>query len=162
MMYDVPQTDSTSEAAMAALVARFRLSAPKPEAVTPAVQDATLALHLSRAVDKIGSALGDRVTLPLLRWDGALDEVCVMLAALRVYNTRGRNRQAGADGSLDHVDDQEREYLARLRPGGDLGKSENPRFVDSGNGSPRDAVLVVSDARSDDWTRRCLPSRGCC
>lgn len=157
MIYAVPQTDQTSEPAMAALVARLRLTAPKPDAIaatgSPNISDATIALHLTKAIGEITSALGDTATPPLLQWDGALDGVCIDLATVRIFNTRGRNRQAGADASLDAVGDDARAYLARCRPGSPTGKSENPFFIDSGSNVARDAPSIKSSGRSDDFIK---------
>jgi hypothetical protein len=153
LLYDVPQTDQVTEPAMAALVARLRATSPKPEAIAP--PDATIALHLTKAIGAITSAMGDRITPPILKWDGALDGVCIDLASRRVYNTRGRNRQAGADTSIDAVADDADAYLARLRPGGDInGKTENPTVVDSGNGVPRDAPYIMGSPTADGWIQR--------
>jgi hypothetical protein len=158
-LYDVPQTDSTSEAAMAALVARLRASCPKPETIplesAKPGTDAALALILFRVIGQVTSALGDRATPPLLAWDGMLDGTALTLAYVKWMNLRGRNRDAGADSSLDAEADEARAYLARLRPSSDgMGKSENPRFVDSGGNAPRDAPYVGSSTRADDWIAR--------
>ncbi|HVE13966.1 MAG TPA: hypothetical protein VNI01_11265 [Elusimicrobiota bacterium] len=136
---------------MASFVARLRASAPKPEAITAgSAADATLAVLAAEWIALVGSALGDRATLPLLKWDAALDG-----AARRFvrdwYNARGRNRQAGADDSIDAIGDAALAYLARLRPGGAEGKTENPRFVDSGGNIPRDAPGIKSSPRADDF-----------
>ena len=155
MIYVVPQTDSTSEPAMAALVARLRAACPKPESIPLETAkpgtDASLALKISEIVDDIGSALGDRATPPLVQWDGALDGKCRAIAYRDWMNERGRNRQAGADDSIDAVADQARAYLQRLRPGLPDGKSENPFFVDSGGNAPRDAPGIKSSRDADDF-----------
>jgi len=159
-LYDVPQTDQLSEPAMAALVARLRASCPKPETIPLETAkpgtDASLALQLYESIGEIASALGDPATPPLVAWDGKLDGVCRRLAYRDWMNTRGRNRDAGADTSIDASADDARAYLARLRPsaeGGD-GKSENPRYIDSGANTPRDAPYVGSSTRSDDFIGR--------
>jgi hypothetical protein len=150
-LYDVPQTDSTTEPAMAALVARLRASAPKPEAITPgAATDATLALLLARWVDRVGASLGDRATLPLVQWDSSLDGACIALASRDWYNTRGRNRQAGADEGIDSTADEALAYLSRLRSGD---RAEQPRYVDSLSNDPQDRVLTSTQEASSSWTR---------
>lgn len=158
MLYAVPQTDSTTEPAMAALVARLRAAQPKPATIPTEVStpgtDAALALQLSEVVDRIGSALGDRAVLPLMRWDGALDGVCRKIAYRDWINTRGRERGKGGDLSIDTVADAAEAYLARCRPGGDEnGKTENPRFDDAQSNIPQDAGLFRSARRSDGWVQ---------
>ncbi len=160
-LYDVPQ--NPTDAAMVALVARFREMSPKPAALAdPIVTDATIARHLWKWIGRIGSALGDRAVLPLKRWDGALDGACIDLAARSVYNTRGRNRQAGADVEIDNVSADALAYLARLAPGGDEnGKTENPLFDDAQSNIPEDRGLFRRGERSDSWVAqergtRCL------
>jgi hypothetical protein len=155
-LYDVPQTDDASEAAMAALIARLRAAAPKPETIpSGAAVDASLALKLAEIIGDVASALGDRATPPLLQWDAALDGKCRAIAYRDWLDTRGRQRQAGVDDSIDKVADDARAYLARLRPSKDGdGKTENPRFVDSAGNVPRDAPYVGSSSRSDAWIER--------
>lgn len=155
-LYEVPQTDATSEAAMAAFVVRLRASLPKPEAIpTGATVDTQLALDAAEQIAAVSSALGDRATLPILRWDAALDGAARRLTARQWFNTRGRDRQAGADKSIDQQAQEALDYLARLRPSGDAnGKSENPRFIDSGGNVPLDAPGIKSSATSDDWIAR--------
>jgi hypothetical protein len=152
-LYDVPQTSDASDAAMAALIARLRASAPKPEAITAgASTDATLAVLLFKWVGRVGSALGQRATLPILQWDGALDGACIDLAARDYYNKRGRERGKGADTSIDAVADDALAYLARLAPAGDAdGKTENPQYVDSGDNEPLDRARFNYSTRSDGW-----------
>lgn len=155
MVYDVPQTDSVSETAMAALVLRLRASAPKPEAITAGAQtDAALALLLAEAIGKINSALHDQKgDDPIIRWDGGLDGVCRKLAARDWYNLRGRTRQAGADEGIDMVADAAEAYLARCRPGGDVnGKTEQPYF-ETTTGAVTDAGRFRSSPRADSWVR---------
>lgn len=154
-LYDVPQTDTMSEPAMAAFVARLRATAPKPEAIpTGAGVDAQLALFAAGWIALVGSALGDRATLPILRWDAGLDWNARRFVA-EWFNARGRDRQAGADKSIDALSKSAEEYLARLRPSGDAsGKTENPRFVDSGGNTPRDAPGIKSSTTSDEWIAR--------
>jgi hypothetical protein len=151
VLYDVPQTNDASDATMAALIARLRASAPKPEAIA-AGDNATLAILLFKWVGRIGSALGQRATLPLLQWDGALDGACIDLATRDYYNKRGRERGKGADTSIDAVADDALAYLARLAPAGDAkGKTENPQYVDSGGNEPLDRARFNRARRSDDW-----------
>ena len=156
-LYDVPQTDTTSEPAMAALVARLRASCPKPETIplesAKPGTDASLALKLAEIIGDIASALGDRATPPLLQWDAALDGKCRSITYRDWMNERGRNRQAGADDSIDAVADQARAYLQRLRPGLPDGKSENPWYVDSGGNAPRDAPGIKRSPEADAFIR---------
>ena len=161
MLYDVPQTDSTSEAAMAALVARVRTAAPKPEAF-PAEEDAGIALHAAHWVARIGSALGDRATLPLLQWDPSLDGVCIALTSRSFLNSRGRNRQAGADDGIDANAIEALAYLARCKPGVPEGKRENPRYIDSaGNSIVVDRVRIISSGTADGWAGNSGRCGGC-
>ncbi len=154
MLYPVPQTDSVTEGAMAALVARLRLTSPKPEALA-AVPDATVALHLARWTGTLSSALGDTVTRPLLYWGAELDGACIMLAAGSLYAARGFSRQAGADNSIPDAADAAAQYLARLRPSADgKGKSENPEYVDSGGNVPQDAPVITSASTADSYIDR--------
>jgi len=156
-LYDVPQSDSTVEPAMAALVARLRTSAPKPEAITAgAATDATLALLLGRWVDRIGASLGDRATLPLVQWDSSLDGACIALATRDWYATRGHQRQAGGDASIDAVADEALAYLGRLRS---PNRQEQPRYVDSGSNDPQDRVLTSTQEAASSWTSAARPSR---
>ncbi len=153
MLYDVPQTDSTSEAAMAALVLRLRASQAKPDAITAgAATDGALALLLCEWIGKINSALHDgKGDDPIIVWDGALDGVCRKLAARDWYNLRGRNRQAGADEGIDQVAEAAEAYLARCRPGGDgNGKTEQP-FFQTTTGAVKDGGIFKSSPRSDSW-----------
>jgi hypothetical protein len=166
VLYDVPQTDSPSEGAMAALVARLRATSPKPEALASTapvnISDATIALHLMKAIGEITSALGDRLAdgATILKWDGALDGVCIDLTSRRLYNTRGRNRQAGADSSIDAVADEARAYLDRLRPGGDVnGKTETPTFIASSS-EIGDRARFKSAPRADSWVEAQRHRRG--
>lgn len=152
LLYDVPQTDSPTEPAMASLIARFRLRCPKPEALAaPAASDATIALHLAEWIARIGAALGDRATLPIRRWDASLDGGCITLASWGVYDTRGRNRQAGADNSIDAVGKRQDAYLAQLMS---ADRQQQPIYEDSGGNHPQDAPMVSSNQSSSTWTRR--------
>jgi hypothetical protein len=159
MRYAVPQTDDPSEAAMAALVARLRETAPKPEALSSSppvnLSDTTIARSLVKAIGEITSALGDRLGdgAVLTQWDGALDGVCIDLATIRIYNLRGRNRgaKAGADSSLDAIVERADAYLARLRPSGDKdGKTETPNFTAS-VADVGDRGRFRSSPRADSW-----------
>lgn len=155
MLYDVPQTDAVSEPAMVALVARLRASCPKPEAIpTGASVDASLALQLAEAIGTVSSALADRASLPILRWEPRLDGCARKIAIRDWFDLRGRKREPNSPDPIDAQAQAAEAFLARCRPGGDMGKSENPVYVDSGNGTPRDAIRVVSQATSDAWTRR--------
>jgi len=108
------------------------------------------------------SALGDRITPPLLFWDECLEGHTVMLAWRPIMSARGYRTDQGRDSQIDVMAKQADEYLARLRPGTSApGKSENPMFVDSGQNKPRDAIKVISDKTSDAWTRRGRCGRGC-
>lgn len=161
MMYDVPQTDSTSEAAMAALVARFKLAAPKPEAFASVsgsiLTDATIALVLSQWVERIRDALGDRIEPQayLVQWSSSLDAACIRLASVSLYNARGRSKDKS---SLDAVSEEEQAHLDRV-----CRKEAHPRFVTSTPGAIADAPYVASSGRSDDWiTTRGAMGSGCC
>lgn len=165
MLYQVPQTNDKDESAMAALIVRLRGSAPKPEMYPAgAGTDATLAQLLADAVDEIGSALGQRATLPLLRWDGALDGKCRDLAAVRWLRLRGYKADAGGDKVIERIWQAAIDYLARLAPAGDAdGKTENPRYEDSGGNVPQDRARFGRGARSDSWVDKQRRARyGCC
>ncbi len=162
-LYDVPQTDAIGEASMAALVARLRASCPKPEAIpTGSSVDDTLALLCFEWIALVRSALGDRIDpdATITRWDAALDG-----AARRHvrdwYNARGRNRQAGADSSIDAIGDAARVYLDRLSASGmGDGKVEQPRFEVSSGGRDHDGGIFGRGDTSDAWIRS--PGSGCC
>jgi hypothetical protein len=142
-------------------VARFRAMAPKPE-VFAGFSDEVIALFLERHADTLQSALGDRATLPIVQWDAACDGAVIAATARSVLNSRGRNRQAGVDDSIDADADEALAFFDRCRPGkgGADGKRENPRFLDSKQNRPQDAVIVLSSATSDAWTKR--RRRRCC
>jgi hypothetical protein len=145
---------------MASMIARLRASCPKPETIPAGTTtDISLALQLAEAVATVSSALCDRATLPILQWDAKLDGAARKIAYRDWMDSRGRKREPNTPDPIDAQAAQAEAYLARLRPGGEMGKSENPRFVDSGNGSPLDAPHVVTSYRSDDWTRAQLPPR---
>jgi len=155
MLYDVPQTSDASEAAMVSLIARLRASCPKPEALAP-ISDTALALMAAEWIGRIGSALGDRVTGPILQWDGALDGACRKLTARDAYNTRGRDRQSKGDAGIDAVADDALAYLARLRS---PDREEQPRFV-CADSTPQDAPLVHTEKSAGAWTRASRERRG--
>ncbi|HSN15386.1 MAG TPA: hypothetical protein VLT61_12195 [Anaeromyxobacteraceae bacterium] len=143
---------------MALMVARLRASLPKPEALA-SVSDATAAQHLADAIGLVTSALGDRIPpgSVVVQWDAALDRAARILAAVSLYNLRGRNRQAGADESIDREQERADAYLARLRS---PDREEQPVFALSPGGSPADAPLVSSEPTAQHWTRsRCRPGR---
>jgi len=155
-LYAVPQ--NAGDAAMTAAIARFRRRAPKPEAFA-AIADETVALHLEEAYDGVGSALGDRARLPLLEIDARLDGAASRIAARTLMGDRGYDRAAGADSEIVKQAEAAEAFLARCRPSGDAnGKTENPRYVDSGSNIPLDAPTITSSlggpggaARSDAW-----------
>jgi hypothetical protein len=151
LLYSVPQTDAATDPVMAAAVARFKLSAPKQEAITGngagAVPDATIALHLAKAYALVRSALGDRLSegAALLKVDAALDDAAMQVAALKIYRLRGFNRQAGADNSIQEAGKEGLEFLARCRPTGDAnGKTENPVFIADDGVTNADAPTFTS------------------
>jgi len=155
VLYDVPQTDDRSETAMASMIARLRASCPKPETIpTGTSVDVSLALVLSEAIDTVSSALGDRATLPILQWDSRLDGCARKIAYRDWMDTRGRKREPNTPDPIDAQAMQAEEYLSRLRAGGELGKSENPRFVDSAANAPLDAVRVISQPTADAYIAR--------
>ncbi len=166
LLYDVPQTDSTSEAAMAALVARLRASCPKRETIplesAVAGTDASLALKLSEIIGDIVSALGDHLGpgVGLLQWDAALDGKCRTITYRDWMNSRGRVRDAAADTSIDIVADEARAYLTRLRPSGDVnGKTENPIYV-AGTSEIGDRARFKSSRKADGWVEEQRRARG--
>ncbi len=150
-LYSVPPT-----------AAQFRASCPKPEAFE-SIDDAAIDLACDRWSDTLQSALGDRATLPILQWDGACHGAVLARVARSIMGNRGYNRQAGADDEIGAMADEAEAFFDRCRPGkgGADGKRENPRFVDSKENRPQDAVIVSSSARSDDWARR-YPRGRCC
>src|SRR5262245_23812512 len=158
--YDVPQTDDPLDAAMASMIARLRASQPKPEtipAATPTIAsvDVSLALMLAEAIGDGSSALCDRATGPILKWDATLDGKARAIAHLKWMLMRGAKRGDDGLAPIEASADRAQEYLARLRPGGDMnGKTEHPRYVDSGGNVPQDAGIVRSAATSDAWARR--------
>jgi hypothetical protein len=127
---------------------------PKPAAFAE-IPDATIDLFAEQHADELAAALGDRATLPILQWDGACDGNVRALMARSLMGHRGYNRQAGTDEEIGKLADRADAFLDRCRPGkaGADGKRENPRFIDSAQNAPRDAIRVTSSRRSDDWAR---------
>jgi hypothetical protein len=143
---------------MTAAVARFKLRAPKPEAFVMA--DGTIALHLEEAYDAVRSALGDRMTetATLLQVDATLDGVAMKLASRSLMSDRGYQRDEGTDSTIEAAGKWADAYLARCRPGGVDGKSENPRLITSDNVTTADAPYFTNAGgepggagRSDRW-----------
>lgn len=103
----------------------------------------------------VQSALGDRITPPLLEWDECLEGHAVMLAWRPIMGMRGYKKDQGRDSEIVEMAKMADAYLSRLRPGAaGPGKSENPMFVDSGLNKPRDAPRVISQQRSDGWIKK--------
>jgi hypothetical protein len=75
-----------------------------------------------------------------------------MCAVGQLFNIRGRNRQAGADSSIDFEVNEARDYLKRLGPGAE-GERASPRFVDSNGNVPLDAPQLSTMPTSDAWAR---------
>lgn len=115
------------------------------------------------ASDVVQSALGDRVTPPLLQWDAALEGTAIALAHYQIIVfVRGTNKLTGADAAIVQRNKMAEEYLARLRPGTSApGKSENPRFTDSGSNKPRDSIKIVSERNSMSALLRPCRTRCC-
>lgn len=157
MLYAVPQTDQVTEDAMALMVTRLSTTLPKPEALgvgaAGGISGATAAQHLADAVGIVTSALGDRVPdgSAVVQWDAALDRAARVLAAVSLYNWRGRNRQAGADESIDREQERTDAYLARLRS---HDREEQPVYVVSPAGVDASSPLLSSSPTSSTWTRR--------
>jgi hypothetical protein len=151
MLYDVPQTDSATETAMVSVIARLRRTSAKPEALA-GVEDDTIALHLAQQIGVVLSALADRLPLGsvVVRWDAALDGVAIALATVTIYNSRGRNRDAGADEGIDKSGERADAYLSRLRS---PHREEQPIFELSPGGPPADAPALVSADSAQAWTR---------
>jgi len=104
----------------------------------------------------VQSALGDRITKPLLEWDECLEGHAVMLAWRPIMGMRGYATDEGRDGEVIELAKMADEYLSRLR-----GKQENPDFIDSGSNFPRDAIKVLSQSNSTDALYR-RGGRRCC
>lgn len=111
--------------------------------------------------DTVQSAMGDRITPPLLQWDACLEGHAVMLAWRPMMTARGYKSDSGRDMQIDEMARQADAYLSRLRPGTSApGKSENPMFVDSGGNQPRDSIRIVSQSSSIGMLLN--GGRGCC
>jgi hypothetical protein len=151
LLYDVPQTDQPTEPAMASMVARLRTTCPKPEALAGVV-DATVAIHLAMWVKRVSNALSDRATLPLLQWDADLDGCAITLASRRIYNMRGRNRQAGADEGIDVEAEEAMAYLRSIGPGAE-GERVSPNYIDSNGNVPLDGPKLSTMPTADAWAR---------
>jgi hypothetical protein len=127
------------------------------------VDDAVIDYWCEQASDVVQSALGDRATPPLLQWDTALEGAAVAIAHHEIILfVRGVNKLTGADAAIVTRRDKADAFLSRLRPGSAApGKSENPRFVDSGSNRPRDSLRIVSQSSS--MAALLNPGgRGCC
>jgi hypothetical protein len=107
------------------------------------VDESLIDYYCEWASDTIQSAMGDRITQPLLEWDVCLEGHAVMLAWRPVMAMRGYKKDQGRDSEIVELAKVADAYLERLRT-----KSENPRFVDSGSNFPRDSIQVVSHANS--------------
>lgn len=107
------------------------------------VDDALIEYHCAWASATVQSALGDRVTKPLLRWDECLEGHAVMLAWRPIMAMRGYKKDQGRDSEIVELAKMADAYLERLRA-----KNENPDFVDSGSNFPHDAVRVLSQPNS--------------
>lgn len=144
-LYVVPQTADPTDPTVAAAVARLRVRAPKPEALA-GIPDDTVALHIEEAYDLARSALADRLTegAVLLKVDAAVDGAVMKVASMTLYRERGKNRQAGADDSIEMAGAEGLAYFERCKPGGANGKSENPRFITSDNVTVADAPWFTS------------------
>ena len=106
--------------------------------------DAALIEHYCAwASATVQSALGDRITKPLLEWDECLEGHAVMLAWRPIMGMRGYKKDQGRDSEIVELAKVADAYLDRLRT-----KQENPDFVDSASNFPRDAVRVVSQSTS--------------
>jgi hypothetical protein len=112
------------------------------------VDATTIERWVAWASATVQSAMGDRITPPLLEWDEYLEGHAVMLAWRPIMTARGYKKDSGRDAMIDEMAKQADAYLARLRPGGEFGKSENPMFVDSGGNVPRDSIRVVAERSS--------------
>lgn len=138
---------------------RFLSACSKPDAFSGIATD-TITLVCSQESDRVASALGDRATLPILQWDGALDGAAFARSARRLMTYRGYRKDAGADNEIVGMAKDADDFLARLRPGTSApGKSENPMFVDSGSNRPRDSIFITAGASSMDALLRGCRSR---
>ncbi len=107
------------------------------------VDESLIDYHCEWSSDTIQSAMGDRITQPLIEWDACLEGHAVMLAWRPIMAMRGYDKEAGRDGEIIELAKVADAYLERLRK-----KEENPRFVDSNSNFPRDAVRVLSQPNS--------------
>ncbi len=120
------------------------------------VDVALIDYHCAWASATVQSALGDRITKPLLQWDECLEGHAVMLAWRPILAMRGYATDEGRDGEVIELAKMADAYLERLRS-----KTENPDFVDSASNFPRDAVRVLSQSNSTDALYR-RGGRRCC
>lgn len=104
----------------------------------------------------VQSALGDRITKPLLEWDECLEGHAVMLAWRPIMGMLGYKKDQGRDSEIVELAKAADAYLDRLRT-----KQENPDFVDSASNFPRDAVRVLSQSTSTGALYR-RNGRRCC
>lgn len=119
--------------------------------------------HCAWASATVQSALGDRITPPLLQWDECLEGHAVMLAWRPIMGLRGYERDQGRDSEVTELAKMADAYLSRLRPGTSApGKSENPMFIDSGSNRPRDSIKIVSSRTSDAFLLDATRCRRCC
>jgi hypothetical protein len=107
------------------------------------VDETLVEYYCAWASATVQSALGDRITKPLLEWDECLEGHAVMLAWRPIMAMRGYKKDQGRDSEIIELAKTADAYLGRLRE-----KTENPDFVDSGADFPRDAVRVLSQSTS--------------
>lgn len=108
-----------------------------------AVDASLIEYHCAWASATVQSALGDRVTKPLLEWDECLEGHAVMLAWRPIMAMRGYKKDQGRDSEIVELAKVADAYLDRIR-----GKQENPDFVDSASNFPRDSIKVLSQPNS--------------
>ncbi len=120
------------------------------------VDEALIDYFCAWASATVQSALGDRITKPLLEWDECLEGHAVMLAWRPIMGMRGYKKDQGRDSEIIELAKVADVYLERLRE-----KTENPDFVDSGANFPRDAVRVLSQSNSTGALYR-RNGRRCC
>jgi hypothetical protein len=154
-MYPVVPNASLDDPIVIAAVARFRATAPKPEAFPAGREmDQVIALALEQWTDRLVAALADRGNTPVVLWDASCDGAVRALAARDVLDTRGRNRQKDAADGLDQRAEEALNFidLCGPKPSGE-GKRLHPRVVFA-NSEVRDRVRITSDPAADSWTRR--------